>query len=262
MATNPDSEVDSEIPAGSAVLRAVRILEAIAGSDDPPQLAEICRMVGLPKATVYRILATLEHAGFVAKEPGTKQYACANRLHGLAGQVLLRSPSRASRHAILEELVEQIGETCNLTVPNVNSVLYLDRVEAAWPLRVSLGVGSNVPLYASASGKLFLSYMSKRSRERFARTTPLVPYTRNTLVEPGRLLAELEAIRSTGYSTDDEEYLSGICCIAVPVRNEDGAVVAAVATHAPASRMNLRQAVEFLPDLRKAAESIGRTLEW
>jgi DNA-binding transcriptional ArsR family regulator len=123
-------EASGDGSSGSAVLRAISILEAISRHQDAPQLADICRLVDLPKATVYRILTTLEHAGYVCKEPGSKSYTCGGRLFKMAGNALLRSPNRAARHGILEELVEQIGETCNLTVPSVNTVLYLDRVEA------------------------------------------------------------------------------------------------------------------------------------
>ena len=160
---------DDVAPAGSAILRAMRVMEAIAACQVPPQLAEICKAVELPKPTVFRILATLEAAGLVGREPGSKRYHCGRRLSTLAGEVLLNSPTRAPRHAILEELVEHTGETCNLTIPNGNAVMYLDRVETAWPLRIALGAGSSVPLHASASGKQFLSHMPRRSRERFIR---------------------------------------------------------------------------------------------
>lgn len=254
--------LDDVVPAGSAILRAIRIMEAIAAYDSPPQLAELCRAINLPKPTVYRILATLEHAGWVGREPGSKRYAVAQKFNNLAAEVLLRSPHRGARHAILEELVEQIGETCNLTIPNVNSVLYLDRVETAWPLRVTLGAGSRVPLYASASGKLFLSFMPRRSRDRFIRLTPLIQHTAKTFCDPARLSRELDEIRQRGYATDDEEYLPGICCLAVPIRDADSRVVASVAVHAPSSRMRVDQAVDFLPQLRGAAEAISQTIDW
>lgn len=262
MTTEVIPQSDEAVPAGSAILRAVRVLEAIARQDAPPQLSEICREVDLPKPTVYRILTTLEHAGLIGREPGSKRYTCAERLNALAGETLLRSPNRAARRAVLEELVEQVGETCNLTIPNNNSVLYLDRVEASWPLRISLGAGSKVPLYASASGKMFLSYLPKRSRERFLRVTPLIRHTQNTLTDPSRLSREFEQIRANGYSVDNEEYLAGICCLAVPVRDSDGRVVAGVAVHAPSTRMRLDQAMEYLPTLRQAADAISQTIDW
>ncbi|MGB7182304.1 MAG: IclR family transcriptional regulator [Burkholderiaceae bacterium] len=258
----PLSAVDSMAPpTGSAIMRAIEILEVISRSDETPQLAEICRAVNLPKATVYRILGTLEHAGYVSKEPGAKRYQCGHRLHNISMKVLQNSPARAARRAILEELVEELGETCNLTVPDVHTITYLDRVEASWPLKVVLSVGSKVPMYASASGKLFLSFMPRRSCERFIRSTPLIAYTEKTLVDPVRLMSELDSIRLNDFAVDEEEYLNGICCLAVPVRNHDGEVVASVAAHGPSSRMQLSQAIEFLPQLREAADCIGQTLE-
>lgn len=253
---------DDAVPAGSAILRAVRILEAIARHDSPPQLSEICREVELPKPTVYRILTTLEHAGLIGREPGSKRYTCAERLNELAGETLLRSPSRAARRAVLEELVEQTGETCDITIPYNNAVLFLDRVETSWPLRTSLSAGAKVPLYASASGKLFLSYLPKRSRDRFLRVTPLIPHTRNTMIEPSRLSREFEKIRADGYATESEEYLAGITSLAVPVRDADGRVVAGITVQAPVARMPSEQAMEFLPLLRQSADAIAQTIDW
>ena len=271
---NDDFEIETEfhssalddlpeaVPAGSAILRAVRILEAIARHDTPPQLSEICREVELPKPTVYRILTTLEHAGLVGREPGSKRYACSERMNALAVETLIRSPARSPRRAVLEELVEQLGETCNLTIPNNNAVLYLDRVESNWPLRVTFGAGSKVPLYASAGGKLFLSYLPKRSRERFLRVTPLIRHTHKTFTDPARLGREFEAIRANGFAVDDEEYLAGICCVAVPVRDADQRVVASVEVQAPVSRLRLEEAIEFLPQLRQAADALAQTIDW
>jgi DNA-binding IclR family transcriptional regulator len=253
---------DDATPAGSAIVRAMRVMETIASSPVPPQLAEICKAVALPKPTVFRILATLEAAGLVGREPGSKRYHCGRRLSALAGEVLLNSPTRAARRAILEELVEHTGETCNLTIPNGNAVMYLDRVETAWPLRIALGAGSSVPLHASASGKLFLSHMPKRSRERFIRQSPLVRHTQKTLTDPRALADELDRIREQGYATDDEEYLAGICCLAVPVQDTDGRVVAALAMHSPVPRLALDEAMQFLPAMQSAAEAMAQTLDW
>jgi DNA-binding IclR family transcriptional regulator len=251
-----------DVPAGSAILRAIKILEALAEHERPPQLGEIAQAVSLPKPTVLRILGTLEHAGIVAREPDAKRYGFAERINRFAGKVLLGSPTRSTRHSILEELVEQVGETCNFTIPNGNSVLYLDRVETGWPLRVALGPGSRVPLYASASGKLFLAAMPKRSRDRFLAQTPLIKHTTTTLVEPKRLTVEIESVRELGYAVENEEYLPGILCVAVPVRNTDGKVVAGVSVHAPLARMSVDQALQYVPCLREAAEGLTATIDW
>jgi IclR family acetate operon transcriptional repressor len=253
---------DDAVPAGSAILRAIRILETIASCHTPPQLADICKTVDLPKPTVFRILSTLEHAGLVAREPGSKCYHCGPRMNNLAGEALLTSPSRAARRAILEELVEQVGESCNLTIANGPSVLCLDRVETSWPLKITITAGTSVPIHSSASGKLFLAYAPRRSRERLVRQLPLVRHTQHTLTEPARLTDELERIRQRGYSTECEEYLAGIGALAVPVHDSAGRVVAALSVHAPLARLPIEEAVELLPELRSAAEAMAHTLEW
>jgi len=253
---------DEAVPVGSAILRAIRILEAIATCHAPPQLAEICKAVDLPKPTVFRILSTLEHAGLVGREPGNKRYHCGPRMNVLAGEALLSSPSRSARRAILEELVEQVGETCNLTIANGSTVLCLDRVETAWPLKITITAGTTAPVHSSASGKLFLAFMPRRSRERLVRQLPLVRHTSKTLGDPLRLSQELDRIRQQGYSTESEEYLPGICALAVPVHDADGRVAAAIAVHAPVSRLPIEAAIELLPELQSAAEAMAQTLDW
>jgi len=260
-ASGPGAGPGEPVPAGSAILRAMRVLEAIAACHAPPQLAEICKAVDLPKPTVFRILSTLEHAGLVGREPGSKRYHCGPRMNQLASEVLLTSPARSARRAILEELVEQVGETCNLTIANGNTVLCLDRVETSWPLKITITAGTTVPIHSSASGKLFMAHMPRRSRERLVRQLPLVRNTAHTLTEPARLFEEFELIRERGYSTEREEYLPGIFAMAVPVHDGDGRVVAAVSVHAPVSRLPMDEAVQLLPEMQSAAEAMSQTLD-
>ncbi len=248
--------------AGSAALRSLTVMEFVANSEKSVSLTEIMQAVKLPKPTVFRILTTLEEAGMLLREPDAKRYVPGERLSNLAANVLLHSPHRSARRAILEELVEKLGETCNLAIPNGHYVMYLDRVESSWPLRINLHAGSKVPLYASASGKLFLAHSQKRMRDRLLTSAPLIAHTRTTLTTLRQLEAEFTKIRRNGYSVDNEEYLAGICCLAVPVINDQERVVASVAVHGPTARMSVAQAIEFLPTLREAAEQIGQTLDW
>src|SRR3546814_3491183 len=104
--------------------------------------------------------------GLLVREPADKQFTIGPRLNALAIGTVAASVRRAPRHAILEALARETGETCNLGMLDGNAVLYLDRVETHWPLRLQLSVGSHVPLHCTAMGKLFLSQMPKRARER------------------------------------------------------------------------------------------------
>ena len=149
-----------------ATLRAVSILEALVAAERPAALAELTGVVRLPKPTLYRMLGMLEAAGLVMREPGARRYAPGPRLAALGRAVMLNASLRGERRAILARLVEAIGETCNFTMLDGAEVVYVDRVETAWPLRMTLTSGSHVPLHCTASGKLLLALLPKAARER------------------------------------------------------------------------------------------------
>jgi DNA-binding IclR family transcriptional regulator len=243
-----------------ATLRAVSVLEALVAADRPAALAELTGAVRLPKPTLYRMLGMLESAGLVMREPGARRYAPGPRLAALGRNVMLNASVRAERRAILARLVEEIGETCNFTMLDGAEVVYVDRVETAWPLRMTLTSGSHVPLHCTASGKLLLALLPKASRDRLVMQLGLPRYTPNTLTDPKRLAGELARIRANRYSTDNEEFHAGLVCVAVPVVGKKRAC-AALAVHAPASRMPLERALSYLPVLRKAAAAMAASLD-
>jgi len=242
-----------------ATLRAVSVLEALVAAERPAALAELTSLVRLPKPTLYRMLGMLETAGLVMREPGARRYAPGPRLAALGRNVMLNASLRAERGAILARLVGEIGETCNFTMLDGAQVVYVDRVEAAWPLRMTLTSGSHVPLHCTASGKLLLALLPKVGRERLVAQLPLNRYTEATITDAKRLGAELARIRADRYATDNEEFHAGLVCVAVPVAGKKRAC-AALAVHAPASRMPLERALSYLPVLRKAAAAMSSTL--
>jgi DNA-binding IclR family transcriptional regulator len=172
---------------------------------------------------------------------------------------MLNASVRAERHAILARLVESIGETCNFTMLDGTEVLYLDRVEAAWPLRMNLSSGSRVPLHCTASGKLLLALQPKAVRARLLAHLALARFTDTTLTDPKRLAAELAQIRARRYATDNEEFHAGLVCVAVPVPDRKRRACAAIAVQAPMSRMPLERGLAHLPGLRRAAEAMAAT---
>jgi DNA-binding IclR family transcriptional regulator len=243
-----------------ATLRAVSVLEALVAAQRPAALAELTGMVRLPKPTLYRMLGMLESAGLVMREPGARKYAPGPRLAALGRNVMLNASLRAERGAVLARLVEEIGETCNFTMLDGAQVVYVDRVEAAWPLRMTLSSGSHVPLHCTASGKLLLALLPKGPRERIVAQLVLNRYTDKTITDPRRLGGELARIRAQRYATDNEEFHAGLVCVAVPVTGKKRAC-AALAVHAPVSRMPLERALSYLPVLRKAAGAMAASLD-
>lgn len=244
----------------SSTLRAFALLELVAHGEGPQSLDELTQLSGLPKPSVYRILGTLQRGGLVQREPASKRYCIGPRLSRLAVEIMMRSPQRARRHAVLQQLVGEIGETCNLTMLDGNEVLYLDRVETTSPVRVHLAAGSRVPLHCTASGKLFLSQLGERQAATLLGPGPYRRYTEKTIVDPEALQKELRRIRSEGVGTDVGEFLEGSVALSVPVTDAAGRVCATVAVHGPAPRVTLRRAFDFLPALRRAAAAIAETM--
>jgi DNA-binding IclR family transcriptional regulator len=248
----------------STFIRPLRVLEAIAGMAHAPSLAELTEAVREPKPTLFRWLASLEGTGLIQRTPDGRRYELASRASELALSILANKPSSAPRHVILERVVRETGETCNLTVLRRTTVVYLDRVEAAWPLRVTLQPGSSVPIHASASGKLFLALMPRAKREQLFREIELAPYTDNTITDRDRLAAELVEIRKQGFALDREEFFTGLICVAVPILiagARDRSCVAALAIQAPRARLSYEEAVGKLPQLEAAAAAIAATLD-
>lgn len=254
----PDAE--SEARTGSSSERSLRLLSLLANEGRALSLAELALRLGLPKATAHRLCAQLMDTGFIVRDVGERAFAVGPALRRLALDTLNHGFVRGLRHEVLAALVAQVGETCNLTTLDGTRVLYIDRVEAAWPLRLTLDVGSHVPLHCTASGKLFLAGLPRAQRDALLAQLPLERMTRNTLVSAEALEAECRQIVEQDCSYDREEFIDGLIAVAVPVRDAQGRVRAAIATHAPTARLSLEQARAALPALRSAAQRMAPLL--
>ncbi|MDR3388995.1 MAG: IclR family transcriptional regulator, partial [Rudaea sp.] len=186
-------------------------------------------------------------------------YVIGPRLAQLGLGVMMHSGARRLRHAILSNLVADLGETCNLTMLAGNDVVYVDRVETEWPLRMHLQPGSHVPLHCSASGKLLLSFLPKDRRERVIETLPLRAYSERTITDRAELRKELTITRRRQLAINNQEHLQGLIAIAVPVMLDRNRACAAIAVQAPVGRVVLEDLLAFLPDLRLAAEETAKT---
>jgi DNA-binding IclR family transcriptional regulator len=244
----------------SPSLRLFELLEILCAQGRPFTLANAVEACGWPKPSVHRMLGQLEGGGLLAREPGGRRYAPAPRLLRLAESALSAGTQQSVRHAVLRQLVADIGESCNLTALSGAEVIYLDRVESAFPLRLELRPGTRVPIHCSASGKLFLAYLSAARRCAILDGLPLTRHTATTLTDRKALEAELEQIARQGYATDAEEFVDGLVCVAVPVpAGGRRSVHSAVALQAPAVRMPLARALQQVPRLSEAAQALART---
>ena len=243
--------------ADTPALRLFGLIEAIAAKDQLVSLQGLVEETGLPKPTVHRMLQQLETAGLLQREGDGRHYGTGTRLRRLAEQVLLNDTQHGARHAVLRRLVEQIGESCNITALSGSEVIYLDRVETAAPLRFYLHPGSRVPVHCSASGKIFLAQMSPAQRRRLLANTPLQRYTANTVTDLEGLERAVRRVRESGFALDDEEFLPGLLCIAMGVPSDGARSNLCVAIQAPVMRASIQTARRWLPALKRAARALS-----
>lgn len=241
-------------------LRLFELLEILVREARPLTLAEAVAASTWPKPSVHRLLIQLEAGGWLAREPEGRRYALAPRLLRLAEDTLAGSTQQGVRHAVLRQLVSEVGESCNFTALSGAEVVYLDRIESAFPLQMNLRAGTRVPVHCSASGKLLLAHMPSSQRNALLDSLTFTRFTATTLTTREALEAECRRIRKDNYAVDAEEFVDGLVCVAVPVRGADGrSLRCAVAVQAPVTRMTLAQALEKLPRLHAAADTLGRT---
>jgi IclR family acetate operon transcriptional repressor len=248
-------------PATSATARALAILHAISSTDGSVSAVELSPKLGLPKPTVHRLMQVLEYIGYLQREPGSKRFILGNMQTEMALQTLINSPQRALRHTILRSLVDEVRETCNITTLAGDSIVYVDRVEAEWPLRTHFRQGSRVPIHCSASGKLYLSMMPAHKRRRLLTAVPLKKFTENTQTNAADIEKDLKIIRSAKVSLDREEFLQGLIGMAVPIFDPKGRMCATVSISVPTVRATEKEVLAHVPALNRTALALAQTLK-
>lgn len=252
--------LSSDTHAIPSSLRNLYVLEVLSRASRPLTATEINARLQLPVPTIHRLVGTLETEGFLTRDIDGRSYLPGPRLREMARGAMLGWYHQQPRHQILMRLNAAVGETCNLSIPDGDAMLYIDRVETQWPLRIQLQIGSRVPLHAAASGKLCLALLPEAARERLLKQTRLQAHTARTITDPDRLRDALAQIRAQGYATDAEELQDGMIAVAVPVRDSAGRLTATVSFHAPLQRMTLERGLTFLPDLQIAAAELAQDL--
>ncbi|MFW3616833.1 IclR family transcriptional regulator [Billgrantia antri] len=248
------ARLDGETPAQ----RLLALLEVIAEKDQFFTLQSLVDETGMPKPTLHRMLQQLESSGMLQREADGRHYGKSGRLRRLAEKLLLNDTVHGARHAVLSQLVDEVGESCNITALSGCEVLYLDRVETSEALRFFLHPGSRVPVHCSASGKLFLAQMAPVQRRRLLGEISLKSFTDKTLIDIDALEAEISDVRQQGYAFDNEEFLRGLLCIAVLAPDPNGGRSnLGIAIQAPIMRFSKEKALECLPALQRAANAIA-----
>ena len=244
----------------TTLLRAIRLLEEIATAEHGISAADLDRRLDIPKPTIHRLLKQLEEQQLVTRELDGRHLLPGPRLHRMAMGTLANESLKAPRRQLLERLAGEVGETCNLSLLDGHQLLYYDRVETNWPVRIQLTPGSRLPLHCTASGKLFLALMPPHRRRALLSTLTLEAHTPYTITSLSTLEEQLVQIARDNLSTDNEEFIQGMVAIAVPIFDHVGHMQATLAVHAPRLRHSIESLLEWAPLMRQIAAELEETL--
>ena len=244
----------------SSVDKTFALLEYFTPQKPEWGVTELATAVGSNKSTVYRFLADLCKLDILCKNPQSDKYQLGLKLFELGSRVSLKSAFVEKTHPELQSVAKDITETVHISVLKNQQVFYVDKVESPQGLKISSQIGSYNPAYATALGKILLAYLPE-SQQRITTQTILAEgkvksYTKNTITKSRKLQAELAKIKAQGFAIDREEYELGLICVAVPILNQDGMVIASLSASGPANRFEEKKVTRYVATLKKGADAI------
>jgi DNA-binding IclR family transcriptional regulator len=237
----------------------LRILEALQSSPAGLQLKDIAQQTGINKSTAFRFLVHLENEGYVFRDD-TGAYGIGVKLLQLASGTTLQATLRKIGRPMLDKVWHATAETVNLGMFDGSKVLYIDVIESSHTFRLVSQIGSRRPLHSTALGKAMLAYLPQTEQEHLIASMEFERFTPHTITRPAQLKKDLVLTRERGYALDDEEAYLGSRCVAAPIFDAGGRVVAALSVSGPTTRIPREKIAPFAALVRKAAAEISQRL--
>lgn len=241
---------------GKATVRSVeRALDILLCFTDASEISmtEIANKVGLHKSTVHRLLASLEHKGFIQRDLETEKYRLGFRIWELSANLSQSDDIGVRLLPEMERLRDLLGETISLYLRDGKERIRIQAVQSRQSIRRVAPIGARLPLYVGASSKVLLAYTTKEEREKIMQDASWPAYIDRSSFEN-----QLDEIRSKGYATSIEERESGAAAVAAPILNQTHQIVAALSVSGPVSRLSLQKMQEHAPIIMEAAERMGK----
>jgi DNA-binding IclR family transcriptional regulator len=220
------------------------LLETIEQAPQPISLQELWQTLRWDKATIYRLLVTLEKRGYIHRDPQGRKYSLGMKIYALYDSLIRKLDLQQLTKSSLALLTRRTGQTAHLAVAVGGSVVFIDRVVGSEILSVNTQIGATEPLHCTALGKAFLAFLEPEERSELLGGR-LERFTPNTLVGKRELQREMARIRSRGFAVDDEEYNEGIRCIAAPILNAQGVPIAMLGVSGPKNRLSAKRIEEY-----------------
>ena len=239
------------------VKKAFQILRLISDTDRGLGISELSKSLEIGKSTIHGIASALEELGAVMRDPYTKRYRLGLTLFELGRLAYSQIDLKPLARPIMEELMEKTQASVFLGILNREHVTVLDIVESRQDLKITAPIGTTIPLFAGAVGKVFLASMKKEQTEEIIRSKGLTRFTENTIVDPELYYQELRTVRKKGYAVDDEEYILGVRAVASPIMGL-GQLMSAIWVVGFKASLDEKKMKALIKATKKAAEAIRR----
>jgi IclR family acetate operon transcriptional repressor len=238
--------------------RGLCILEAVAKSTDPVALGQLTDLLGIDRSSVFRLANTLRRRGFLANPEGRKDYILGPSIWRLARKHDWSNVLITFSHEHLRRLAVRTGETTHLALREGRQAFFVDHYHSTRQIiAISGQTGEFVPLYCTAHGKALLADCDLTELKTIFGSAPLQAYTNQTITSIKALARECAISRTQGYVLDDEEYVEGARCLAAPVRDKAGGIIAAIGISAPIARFPRERDAIFAKQVCEAAMDLS-----
>lgn len=240
--------------------RLLSVMEVVARAAHPISMTDIATACDLPVPTVHRLVAQLEERRLLKRLPGSKKLLVGFALVQL-GTAAVHSALRTDLpHQILVALSARIGEHCQIGQRIDNEVVYLDAASSIRSQGLRFEQGKRSPMHCSSIGKLFLADMSVEQLDWWLSHVELTRETANTITAPKQLLQAIERVRAEQWATSNEEVIAGVVGCAVPIRDEQGRLIAGLGIAVPSARVPYEGLGQFREVMEQAAREIAAAL--
>lgn len=244
----------------ASLTRALTLLERLSESAEGLHLTDLSQQLGMPPATVHRLLSTFEEMGFVEQDIEAGVWFVGLKAFTVGNAFLNRRDFVATARPYMQRLVERCGETVNLGVIDEGEVVFISQVESKEMMRMIVTLGSRSPIHASGVGKAMLASLDEQSVLELLQRRGLARYTDQSIDNPADLRDALAQIRHQGYALDDEEHAIGLRCVAATIFDENAVALAAISLSGPKARIIDSRLAELGTAVRQTANDITAAL--
>jgi len=238
---------------------AIQLLKVFSEEQVDIGISELSRRLGVAKSTVHRLAATLAAEGLLEQDRETEKYRLGIALFRLGALVRRRMDISSQGRPFIYELREKTNETVHLAILDGTEIMYVYNLESTQAIRARSDLGVRKPAYCTAEGQAILAFQPPDVLDRIL-ARGLAPRTPQTIIDPTELKKRLAAVRQRGCAIEDEESELGMRCIAAPLHNDAGEVVAAIGLAGPVSRLSKKALATFIPHVIETAAAISARL--